>query len=109
MNLSREQKAGNGLDMASAQPAPRPEWRAPRPCTSTCELRNLRSRHKLILIDTDPKRLIRSRPMPIFEYICKACHHEFEALVYGKEKAECPKCHAKKLEPQLSVFAVSAK
>ncbi len=47
--------------------------------------------------------------MPIFEYICKECHHQFEALVYGKEKAECPKCHAKKLEPQLSVFAVSAK
>ena len=47
--------------------------------------------------------------MPIFEYICKECHHQFEALVYGKEKAECPKCHATKLEPQLSVFAVSAK
>jgi putative FmdB family regulatory protein len=47
--------------------------------------------------------------MPIFEYICKECHHPFEILLYGKEKAECPKCHAKKLEPQLSVFAVSAK
>jgi putative FmdB family regulatory protein len=47
--------------------------------------------------------------MPIFEYICKECHHQFEALVYGKQKAECPKCHAKKLEPKLSVFAVSAK
>jgi putative FmdB family regulatory protein len=47
--------------------------------------------------------------MPIYEYICKECRHEFEALVYGKEKAECPKCHATKLEPQLSVFAVSAK
>jgi putative FmdB family regulatory protein len=47
--------------------------------------------------------------MPIFEYICQECHHQFEALVYGKEKAECPKCHATRLEPQLSVFAVSAK
>jgi putative FmdB family regulatory protein len=47
--------------------------------------------------------------MPIFEYICKECDHHFEALVYGKEKAECPKCHATKLAPQLSVFAVSAK
>ena len=47
--------------------------------------------------------------MPIFEYICKQCHHQFETLVYGKQKAECPKCHASKLEPQLSVFAVSAK
>jgi len=47
--------------------------------------------------------------MPIFEYICQECHHPFEILVYGKEEAECPKCHASKLEPQLSVFAVSAK
>ena len=47
--------------------------------------------------------------MPIFEYICKECEHEFEALVFGKQKAECPKCQSKELEPQLSVFAVSAK
>jgi putative FmdB family regulatory protein len=47
--------------------------------------------------------------MPIFEYICKECEHEFEALVFGKQKAECPKCRSKKLQPQLSVFAVSAK
>ena len=47
--------------------------------------------------------------MPIYEYICKQCHHPFEALVYGQEKPEWPKCHAHKLEPQLSVFAVSAK
>jgi putative FmdB family regulatory protein len=47
--------------------------------------------------------------MPIFEYVCQKCHHQFEALVYGKQKAECPKCHATKLDPQLSVFAVAAK
>ena len=47
--------------------------------------------------------------MPIFEYQCKACDHQFEALVFGKDKAECPKCHSKSLTPQLSVFAVSAK
>ena len=47
--------------------------------------------------------------MPIFEYVCKECDHSFEALVYGDQKAECPKCHSKKLAPQLSVFAVTAK
>jgi putative FmdB family regulatory protein len=47
--------------------------------------------------------------MPIFEYICKECRHQFETLLYGKQKPECPKCHATRLEPQLSVFAVSAK
>jgi putative FmdB family regulatory protein len=47
--------------------------------------------------------------MPIFEYICQGCNYEFEALVYGSQRAECPKCHGKKLAPQLSVFAVSSK
>jgi putative FmdB family regulatory protein len=47
--------------------------------------------------------------MPIFEYVCKECQHGFEALVFGKQQAECPKCQSKKLEPQLSVFAVSSK
>ena len=47
--------------------------------------------------------------MPIFEYVCKECDHPFEALVFGDEKASCPKCKSKKLVPQLSVFAVSAK
>jgi putative FmdB family regulatory protein len=47
--------------------------------------------------------------MPIFEYVCEACHHQFEALLYGKQKPECPKCHGVKLASQLSVFAVSAK
>jgi putative FmdB family regulatory protein len=47
--------------------------------------------------------------MPIFEYVCKECDQAFEALVYGNEKAQCPKCHSRKLAPQLSVFAVAAK
>jgi putative FmdB family regulatory protein len=45
--------------------------------------------------------------MPIFEYICQQCQHEFEAVVFGRDKASCPKCESKKLTPQLSVFAVS--
>jgi putative FmdB family regulatory protein len=47
--------------------------------------------------------------MPIFEYVCQECKNEFEALVFGRDKAKCPKCESKKLIPQLSVFAVSAK
>jgi putative FmdB family regulatory protein len=47
--------------------------------------------------------------MPIFEYICQECENHFEALVFGDEKAACPKCQSKKLAPQLSVFAVSTK
>lgn len=47
--------------------------------------------------------------MPIFEYVCLDCDHGFEALVYGSEKAACPKCHSNKLAPQLSTFAVASK
>jgi putative FmdB family regulatory protein len=47
--------------------------------------------------------------MPIFEYICQECRHEFETLVFGGDKAKCPKCQSPKLSPQLSVFAMSSK
>jgi putative FmdB family regulatory protein len=47
--------------------------------------------------------------MPIFEYVCQECQHEFEALVFGRDKAKCPKCESKKLSSQLSVFAVASK
>jgi len=47
--------------------------------------------------------------MPIYEYLCRNCNHEFEALIYGTHKAECPKCHSRKLAPRLSVFAVAGK
>jgi putative FmdB family regulatory protein len=44
--------------------------------------------------------------MPIFEYVCQQCHHEFEAIVLGSQKAACPKCESKRLSQQLSSFAV---
>ena len=37
--------------------------------------------------------------MPIFEYICQECRHEFEALVFGRDKAKCPNCQSQKLSP----------
>jgi len=46
--------------------------------------------------------------MPIFEYVCKDCSKQFEALVYGSQKASCPACQSKRLEQKLSVFAVAA-
>jgi putative FmdB family regulatory protein len=44
--------------------------------------------------------------MPIFEYICAKCDHRFEAIVLNGQKSQCPKCESKKLEQQLSRFAV---
>jgi len=46
--------------------------------------------------------------MPIFEYVCQQCNHQFEAIVMGKQKAACPKCESKRLNQQLSSFAVGA-
>jgi len=72
---------------------------------------SLRDSHLLILNNVE--RILRTKRdtsfMPIFEYICQECEHAFEALVYGQEKARCPKCQSKKLAPQLSTFAVSTK
>ena len=46
--------------------------------------------------------------MPIYEYACRACGHQFEALVRSSTVPECPNCHAKTLDKQLSVFATTA-
>jgi putative FmdB family regulatory protein len=29
--------------------------------------------------------------MPIFEYVCQQCNHQFEAIVMSKQKAACSK------------------
>jgi putative FmdB family regulatory protein len=47
--------------------------------------------------------------MPLFEYECSGCHHKFEVLIRGSEKASCPKCGSADIEKCLSVFAVSTK
>jgi putative FmdB family regulatory protein len=46
--------------------------------------------------------------MPIFEYICQECDHRFEAIVLGPKKPTCPKCESRRLQQQLSAFAVKA-
>jgi putative FmdB family regulatory protein len=43
--------------------------------------------------------------MPIFEYACRDCGHEFETLVRGSETPDCAACGSEKLEKKLSVFA----
>jgi len=47
--------------------------------------------------------------MPIFEYICRDCHHHFEAIVSASRPAACPACHGSVLEKQHSTFAVATK
>jgi putative FmdB family regulatory protein len=47
--------------------------------------------------------------MPILEYVCKECAHEFETIVQGARVPECPTCKSTRLERRLSVFAVGGK
>ena len=48
--------------------------------------------------------------MPLFDYRCRACGREFEALVRPQDTAPpgCPACHGTDLERQLPTFAVSS-
>jgi putative FmdB family regulatory protein len=43
--------------------------------------------------------------MPLYEYACRNCSSQFEALVRSQEPPACPSCHGKDLERRLSVFA----
>lgn len=48
--------------------------------------------------------------MPIFEYFCKHCSHQFEKIVSSADAVtKCPECSSRKIEKQLSTFAVNAK
>jgi putative FmdB family regulatory protein len=40
--------------------------------------------------------------MPIFEYHCAKCDANFEALVLGGHKVQCPHCNSKKVQKLLS-------
>jgi putative FmdB family regulatory protein len=48
--------------------------------------------------------------MPLFDFHCRACGHQFEALVRPQDPSPpaCPSCHSADLERQLPTFAVSS-
>ena len=43
--------------------------------------------------------------MPLYEYTCRTCTHQFELLVRNGQTLECPSCHGDSLERRFSVFA----
>ena len=46
--------------------------------------------------------------MPLYDFRCRGCGHEFEALVRsGDEGTVCPSCKGHDIERLLSTFAVS--
>lgn len=47
--------------------------------------------------------------MPIYEYECRRCGHQFEQLVLPKSAPPaCPACQSQGLERMLSMFAVNS-
>jgi putative FmdB family regulatory protein len=47
--------------------------------------------------------------MPLYEYRCLACGHEFELLVLSSSPHRaCPSCAGESIERMLSTFAVSS-
>ena len=44
--------------------------------------------------------------MPIFEYKCRACGNQFEALVRKSDAPVCPSCESSDLEKLLSLPAL---
>ncbi|HPM78763.1 MAG TPA: zinc ribbon domain-containing protein [bacterium] len=43
--------------------------------------------------------------MPIFEYICRRCEHQFEKLVFGSNTPPCPHCGATDVQKRMSGFS----
>ena len=47
--------------------------------------------------------------MPLYEYKCRGCGHQYEALVRGREVPPCPSCKGQDLERLLSAFGMTSK
>ena len=45
--------------------------------------------------------------MPLYDFVCKSCGHEFEALVRTGDTPVCPQCRGSELERLLSTFALN--
>ena len=46
--------------------------------------------------------------MPLYEYKCVTCGHEFELLVRGPEAVSCPACAGNSVERMVSSFTASS-
>ena len=46
--------------------------------------------------------------MPLYEYQCRQCGKQYEELIFGDAKPECPVCKSKDAEKLMSVVAVGS-
>jgi putative FmdB family regulatory protein len=61
----------------------------------------------LSLVDAEVL-MLSYRRMPLYEYTCLKCKHEFETLVRTGDTPSCPECGSTELEKLLSDVAVSS-
>jgi putative FmdB family regulatory protein len=65
-----------------------------------------------VLYQTEPRPdellSVTCSPMPIYEYACRSCGHEFEQLIRTGDTAACPSCKGQDLERLLSQVSVSS-
>ena len=43
--------------------------------------------------------------MPLYEYACTKCEHDFEMLVFNGDEVQCPKCAGSEVQRKLSLPA----
>lgn len=43
--------------------------------------------------------------MPIYEYACRDCGHDFEELIFSDEQPLCPECESANAVKQISTFS----
>ncbi len=46
--------------------------------------------------------------MPLYEYQCQACQHQFEQLILKQQAPECPACRSGLVQRLISSFAMSS-
>ncbi|MBS3757106.1 MAG: zinc ribbon domain-containing protein [Desulfobacterales bacterium] len=46
--------------------------------------------------------------MPIYEFVCEECNHQFEELVLASDKKppKCPKCESERVKKMLSACGI---
>ncbi|MCP4106183.1 MAG: zinc ribbon domain-containing protein [Desulfobacteraceae bacterium] len=47
--------------------------------------------------------------MPIYEYNCDGCGHNFEYLVFGSDEPECPSCNGRNVQKLMSACGFISK
>ncbi|HSL69818.1 MAG TPA: FmdB family zinc ribbon protein [Longimicrobiales bacterium] len=46
--------------------------------------------------------------MPLYDYCCRSCGQQFEALVRGETKPSCPACQSQELDRLLSLPGINS-